>query len=719
MRKFVIALMLLLFVGKLSAGEGMWIPMLLGDWNEKEMQSMGMRLTAEDIYSINHSSLKDGIVLFGSGCTAEIVSDQGLLFTNHHCGYGSIQKHSSLENDYLTNGFWALNQAEELPNPGLTVTMLMKMEDVTQQILIGITDKMTEQERYQKIDENSKVLTKQAKELSGWDAEVKPFFQDNQFYLLYTQTFKDIRLVGAPPSLIGKFGGDTDNWMWPRHTGDFSVFRIYVGKDNKAADYSADNQPYKPNFHFPISLKGVDEGDFTFVYGYPARTSEYLSSFAVKMVTEESNPHRINLRQKRLDIYGKYAANNPVVRIQYASKDAGVANGWKKMIGESRGINRLNGIEKKKDFETSFMQWANTEETLKNQYAGLIPAFESTYQEYSPIKIAADFLTEAGLGIELLNFTNRFKALVDESTKDQPDQKKIDEMVAGLLRQTETHFKDYYQPIDREVATELLWYYINNQAAGFRPDFLNKLNAGSKSYTADYVNRLFEKSLFAQKESVVALLTDFSKKKVKKIIQDPAYQIVMSQRAFSETRIQPFVKTLGTRIDSLQRIYMQGQMEMQCDKRFYPDANFTLRITYGKVGGFEPADGVYYDYFTTLDGIIEKDDPDVMDYRIDARLKQLYSDHDFGIYADKEGQMRVAFTASNHTTGGNSGSPVMNAEGQLVGINFDRCWEGTMSDLMYDPAVCRNISVDIRYVLFVIDKYAGAGHLIKEMTLIE
>lgn len=720
MKRFIFGLFVIAFFTKsLFAGEGMWIPMLLNGANEREMREMGMKITADDIYSLNHSSMKDAVVLFSRGCTAEIVSDQGLILTNHHCGFSEIQKHSSLENDYITNGFWATNNKEELPNPGLTVTMLMQMEDVTDFALMGVTKEMTEVQRKEKIAVNTKAICEKAKERSGFDAEVRPFFQDNQFYLLYTQVFKDIRLVGAPPSMIGKFGGDTDNWMWPRHTGDFSVFRIYVGKDNKPADYSADNVPFKPNYHFPISLKGVEENDFTFVFGYPARTSEYLPSYSVKLTAEKSNPHRVELRGMRLDIFNKYSATDQKVKIQYASKDAGVSNGWKKMIGESKGIERLNGVERKQMQEIDFISWANMDESRKAKYGGLIHAFETTYTKYEPLKIAGDFMSEAGYGIEIVSFVSKFKALVDESAKANVEAGKIEVQIKGLQSQTKSFFKDYHQPIDREVATALISYYIANQSVDFRPSFLNTINAQSKQTISDYVNKLFDKTLFIDETAVNALLIDFNMKKIRKITQDPVYQIVMSLKDFNEIQIQKPLKTIGTSLDSLQRIYMQAQMEMQSEKQFYPDANSSLRVTYGKVGGFSPADAVYYNYFTTLDGIIEKENPEVFDYVLDEKIKSIYYTKDFGPYADKDGKMRIAFAASNHTTGGNSGSPVLNAEGQLVGINFDRCWEGTMSDLMYDPAMCRNISVDVRYVLFVIDNYAGAHHLIEEMTLIK
>ena len=716
MKKLLIVMAVLMLPFRaLLAGEGMWIPMLLKQLNEKEMKEMGMNISAEDIYSINQSSLKDAIVLFGRGCTGEIVSDQGLLLTNHHCGFGQIQKHSSLENDYLTNGFWAMNKGEELPNPGLTVTMLMKMEEVTAQVLEGVSDDMTEADRSAKIAENSKKLVEAAEKESGYSVFIRDFFLGNQYYMIYNQIFKDIRLVGAPPSNIGKFGGDTDNWMWPRHTGDFSVFRIYVDKDGKPADYSPDNVPYKPAYHLPVSLKGVDEGDFTFVFGYPARTSEYLPAVAVNLITEVTNPPKIKLRETRLDIFGKYAANDPKVRIQYAAKDAGVANYWKKMIGESKGIRRLNGIERKQQLEKEFTAWAKAGN--HTAYEGLIPAFDNTYAQLEPINLASDFVREGGMGIELISFAARFKAL-SEVTKET-DPAKIESMVASLKNQSADFFKDYYQPIDREVAKALLTIYRAEQPENFRPAFLNEIDNKYKGDVAAYVEQLFDKSLFAQEESVNKLLNSFGSKKAKTIQRDPAFQAFNSLSEFFVGNLQPKIISLNATIDSLERLYMRGLMDMQPEKRFYPDANFTLRVTYGHVDGYSPADAVEYNHFTTYKGILEKEDPNVYDYVVEPKLKTLFETKDFGPYADKDGNLRVAFTASNHTTGGNSGSPVLNADGQLVGINFDRCWEGTMSDLMYDPEMSRNISVDIRYLLFIMDKYAGAGHLVKEMTLVE
>ena len=715
MKKLMIflAVLMLPYYG-LVAGEGMWIPMLLKQLNEKEMKAMGMRITAEDIYSVNQSSLKDAIVLFGRGCTGEIVSDQGLLLTNHHCGFGQIQQHSSLENDYLTNGFWAMSREEELSNPGLTVTMMKKMEEVTAQVLEGVNDGMSMKERGEKISENSKALIEAAEKESGYQVTIKDFFIDNQYYMIYNEIYKDIRLVGAPPSNIGKFGGDTDNWMWPRHTGDFSVFRIYVDKDGKPAEYSPDNVPFKPDYHLPISLNGAKAGDFTFVFGYPARTSEYLPSQAVNLITEVTNPPKIKLRETRLDIFSKYSNADPKVRIQYASKHAGVANYWKKMIGESKGIRRLHGIERKQDFEQEFMSWAKQE---NNSYQGLVPAFEQSYSQLEKYNLAADYVREAGLGTELLSFAARFRSL-SEVDKETPEDK-LQSLIASAQSASESFFKDYYMPIDQEVAVALLDIYRAEQPANFRPEFLNEIDKKFKGDTKKYVQQLFEKSVFTSEESVNKLLQNFSYKDAKKIVRDPAFEAYGSIRSFFDEQLSQPMQQLMAQNDSLQRLYMLAQMQMQPDKRFYPDANFSLRVTYGNVDGFHPADAVYYNSYTTLAGIMEKEDPNIYDYVVEDKLKTLYQEQDFGPYGNELGEMPVAFAASNHTTGGNSGSPVLNADGQMIGINFDRCWEGTMSDLMYDPAMSRNISVDIRYVLFIIDKFAGASHLVDEMTVIK
>ncbi len=706
----LITLFLTLSIGVAKAGEGMWIPMLL-QYNEKEMQEMGMNITAEDIYSINHSSLKDAIVLFGGGCTGEIVSDYGLLLTNHHCGYDYIQKHSSVEHDYLTNGFWAMNRGEELPCPGLSVIFLREMRDVTEQVLEGINIDTPEAERQAKIDENIKKIIAATEKETKYKVSIKPFFLGNEYYLLLNEVYTDVRLVGCPPSNIGKFGGDTDNWVWPRHTGDFSIFRVYADKDGHPAVYDKDNVPYKPAKHLDISLKGAEEGDFAFVFGYPARTNEYLPAVAVDQEANLIDPIVVDLRGKVLDIYNKYQEQDPKVRIQYASKHAGLGNGWKKWMGVTEGINHFHGVEKKHEYEGRFYDWV-MQSRSRYMYANLLKDFKQNYQDLEPYELAYTYMAEAGLRIELVSFAGRFSRLLD-MTKDTP-RDDIDRILNQLRGTTASFFKDYYEPIDREVASMLLKEYLKAQPADFRPDFLNDIKD-----VDEFVDKLFSKSMFTDQEKVNAVLNGFKPSKVKKLANDPALKVYQSLIGFYRNEVYSHISSLNNDIDRLRRIYMKGQMEMEPEKRFSPDANFTLRVTYGKVEGFRPKDGMNYRHFTTLEGIMQKENPDIYDYVVEPRLKELYNNKDYGRYADKDGTMHVAFTASVHTTGGNSGSPILNADGQLLGLNFDRCWEGTMSDLIYDPAICRNISVDIRYVLFIIDKFAGAGHLIDEMTIVE
>ncbi len=713
---FLVAIIVVISRISLFAGEGMWIPMLLQQMNEKEMQEMGMKITAEDIYSLNKSSLKDAILLFGRGCTSEIISKDGLLLTNHHCGFGNIQKHSTIENDYLTDGFWAMNRGEELPNPGLTATLLVEMKNVTDSVLNDIDDNMSMINRKITIKANIKRIITNFEKDSKYKASIKPFFKGNAYYMMITEVFKDIRLVGAPPSNIGKFGGDTDNWMWPRHTGDFSLFRIYVDKDGNPAEYSEDNVPYQPKFYFPISIDGVEEDDFTFVFGYPARTNEYLPSYAIEMITEIGNPNKIELRETRLDIFKRYANKDPEVRIKYATKDARVANYWKKMIGESGGVKRMNGIKQKRDYENEFTKWAIS--SGNDQNASIMPEFKKLYDKLTPLKVASEYMMEGGMAIEIVKFASKYYKLVKLSKEDPKNTVEINKQIAKLKTQNAAFFKDYYKPIDEEVMTSLLKLYDNNLKSEYKPEFFevihNKYNNDYKAYTK-YV---FSKSMFDKEEKLNSLINNYKSKSYKKIEKDPAFIMAMEMGTLHREKLGLQMVELNNAIDSLQRIYMKAQMEMSPNDRFYPDANFTLRVSYGNVGGYSPKDAVYYKHFTTLEGIMEKEDPDIYDYVVTDKLRELYETKDYGKYADKDGSLHVGFAASNHTTGGNSGSPVLNANGELVGVNFDRCWEGTMSDLIYDPKVCRNISIDIRYFLFIVDKYAGAGYLLEEMNLV-
>jgi hypothetical protein len=717
-KKTLIGLFTILYISA-SAGEGMWIPLFLGELNEAEMKEMGMRISAEDIYSINNASLKDAIVIFGGGCTGEIVSDQGLMLTNHHCGYGRIQSHSSLEHDYLTDGFWAMNREEELPNPGLSVTFLISMEDVTERVLENVIDNMTEATRDSVIDQNiEKIKSEAVDEDSHYKARVVPFYSGNQYFLFITEVYEDVRLVGAPPSNIGKFGGDTDNWMWPRHTGDFSVFRIYADSNNRPAKYSEDNVPYKPKKHMPVSLKGVEKGDFTFVFGYPGSTQQYIPSFAVELITEVQNPIRIDLREKRINVMNRYIKDDDLVRIQYSAKLAGIANGWKKWIGESRGIARMEAIAEKQKMEDEFQVWANADPLRKEKYGELLDAFEGTYTDLEPVEEAFTYVVEAGMGIELVRYAYSFNKLVNAS-KEDPDDEEIARILEEYENSAERFFKNYYLPIDYEIFSILLGSYYDNLDPSSWPAAFEEIRDKYSGDIDAYREEVFEKSIFTSAENVDVFLDNYKPGKYKKIEKDPAYRLASSiyQEYFND--IRPELRSLDGRIDSLQRIYMKAQMEFMPGHRFYPDANFTLRVTYGNVDGYYPMDAVYYEYYTTLEGIMEKEDPDIYDYVVEDKLKQLYKEKDYGRYAHKDGTMRVCFIATNHTSGGNSGSPVLNADGHLVGLNFDRNWEGTMSDIVYDPDQCRNITLDIRYCLFIMDKFAGAGYLVDEMTLIE
>ncbi|PID94494.1 MAG: serine protease [Bacteroidetes bacterium] len=710
----------LMFHGIVSfAGEGMWIPLFLKALNEKEMQDMGMRISAEEIYSINQACLKDAIVLFGRGCTGELVSEEGLLLTNHHCGYGAIQRHSSIEHDYLTDGFWAMNRKEELPNPGLSVSFLIRMEDVTARVLEKVTDKMTEKERNEVVAQQVKAITEEAVKDTHYKAIIKPFYYGNEYYMFVYEEFTDVRLVGAPPSNIGKFGGDTDNWMWPRHTGDFSVFRVYADKNNQPAEYSEENVPYKPKKHLTISLKGVKKDDFSFVFGYPGTTMEYVPGLEVESKVRYENPVAINLRTKRLDIMKAAMERDPEVRIQYSAKVARIANGWKKMQGENRGIKRLHGIARKQAFEKEFEAWVKASPQRSAQYGELMPAFEELYKEITPLRESFNYLVNAGLGVEAVRFAYSFNRLMRMCENKEATDEAVAEMVEKLKASTNSFFKDYQESIDRKLFSTLLKIYYEEGSPAFRPSFFLDMKEKEVADFEAYAEKVYAKTMFAHKERVLDYLTHFKRRKARKIGKDPLFKIATSIYDLYFNEIDPRMSVLEVEMDSLMRIYMRAQREMQPEHRFYPDANLTLRVTYGKVDDYSPRDAVFYHHYTTLEGIMEKEDPAIYDYVVEDKLKALYQGKDYGRYGDADGSMHVCFIASNHTTGGNSGSPVLNADGHLIGLNFDRNWEGTMSDLMYDPDQCRNITLDIRYCLFIIDKFAGAGHLVEEMTLVD
>ena len=658
------------------------------------MNSAGFKLTAEDIYSINRSSLKDAVLLFGSGCTGEVISDEGLFLTNHHCGYYFIGSHSSVEHDYLTNGFWAMNRSEELPNPGLTVSFLIRMEDVTDRALKGVGDEMPQAERDSMVKANAAGVIAKATAGTHYEAAVEPFYYGNQYFLFVYEKFRDVRLVAAPPSAIGKFGGDTDNWMWPRHTGDFSMFRIYADKNNNPADYSKDNVPYRPRRSFTISTAGLKEGDFTMVYGNPGRTMQYVVSDAIDYAVNRGNPAKIKMRTMRLEIMNAEQAKDPATRIAYAAKNARVSNQWKKWQGESKGLARLGTLDKKRAFEAQFTAWAAD----KPLYRDVLPKLRALYAELAPYAFARDYYQEAYQAIEMTQFAqNAAKGIF------KPDAEK-----AG-----DGFFKNYSQTIDRLSTQAVLGEYVKNVPAEWTPAYF--LEAVQKAGGIDrYVDELFEQSNFSTIEKYKALASADSATKAAALQNDPALLLAEAFNTFYNTKVDGTYKRLNTEINTLYRLYMKGLMEMQPDRTFFPDANLTLRVAYGTVEGYSPVDAVYYEPFSTIDGIMEKDNPDIYDYNIPQRLRDLYRTKEYGRW-NVDGSVPVCFLATNHTTGGNSGSPVLNGRGQLVGINFDRTWESTMSDYEFDVVKCRNIIVDIRYVLFVIDRIGNAGYLLDEM----
>ena len=702
-----------LYVSALHAREGMWIPIFLEKYNLEEMRQMGFRLSAQDIYDVNHASMKDAVVIFGGGCTGELISGDGLLITNHHCGYRQIQMHSSVENDYLTHGFWAGNRGEELPNQGLSVSFLERMEDVSNRVFEGTAGLGSQEEKDKRISQNMAAIEREAQEDGKFRATVRPFFYGNQYFLNVYKVYTDVRLVGAPPSSIGKFGGDTDNWVWPRHTGDFALFRIYAGRDNEPASYSPDNVPYKPKKFFPISLRGVEPGDFTMVFGYPGRTTQYLPSQAVELIHRQRNPDRIAIRDVKLEIMGRHMADDPKVRIQYASKYAGVSNAWKKWQGENLGLERLDATNRKLAFEKEFQAWATAKGVWENEYAPLFNLFRTQYQEYAPYAKAADYYSEiAWSGIEIFTMANYVQIFLRQVNREN---EVTESAMQSFRRLSDNFFKDFHQPVDEELFSRLLHVLANDLPLEYQPAELRQIlrkNQGDK-----LIRNVYRKSVLTDQNKLVSLTSSGSLHKVKALEKDPVFQLFRTLRTFYDSNILPSLQGMESELESAMKPYMAGIMQMREDGMFYPDANSTLRVSYGRVEGYEPLDGIQYKHYTTLTGIMEKDNPDIYDYDVPARLKELYHNGDFGEYG-RDGVMPVCFVASNHTSGGNSGSPVLNAEGHLIGINFDRGWEGTMSDIMYDPDQCRNISLDMRYALFIIDKFAGAGYLLEEMQIV-
>jgi flagellar biosynthesis chaperone FliJ len=698
------------------ADEGMWLPQLLAQLNEKQMKSMGMKMSAKDIYSINSGSLKDAIVSFNGGCTGEVISSKGLLLTNHHCGFDAIQNHSTIERNYIRDGFWARNFGEEIANPGMFVTFIIRIDDVTKQVLNGVTSSMDEKERQSIIDKNIAEARKGVKKENHQESFIRAFFDGNQYYLFVTETYKDIRLVGAPPSSIGNFGKDSDNWMWPRHTGDFSMFRIYAGKDNKPADYSADNVPYTPKRALSISLDGVAENDFTMVFGFPGRTTQYLHSAAVEQIMKINDPVKIAIRDKALGVIDGFMRKDEKIKIQYAAKYAGISNSWKKWQGEVLGLTSTNAVGKKQNYEALFQQRVDANPQWKSAYGSLLTSLSDTYREFENYSLARDYFNETMSRIEAFAINVQLNSL--RSAKEKNGEQGFYETLPRVKARLEDLYKEYSPVVDKQLFIALMQKFVKDQPQEFvAPYLLNKLkeNNNDVSKLADELYNNID--LFQNGNKVLQQLATNPEVVLAANDMNHCNQLLSELNNYYSSKVTKNFTGLQTKINQLNRTYMKAQMEVMKERVFYPDANSTLRVTYGNVKGYNARDAVRYDFYTYLDGVMEKYKPGDYEFDVSEKLRELYKNKDYGQYGSN-GKMPVCFIARNHTTGGNSGSPALDAYGNLVGLNFDRVWEGTMSDINYDPSICRNIMVDIRYVLFIVDKYAGAGHLVKEMKLV-
>lgn len=716
-KKYVIILTCLIVGFRLNvkADEGMWLPMFIEKLNYADMKKMGLNLTAEQIYSVNNSSLKDAIVQFGGGCTAELISNQGLLITNHHCGYGSIQSHSTVDHDYLTNGFWAKSKSEELSNPGLSVTFLVKMEDVTEKILSVVNNKMSEKERNDKITENIKKLTDEATKGTAYKAIIRSFFDGNEFFMFVYEIYKDVRLVGAPPSSIGKYGADTDNWMWPRHTCDFSMFRVYTGPDGKPAEYSKDNIPMVPKHYLPVSIAGVNNGDFAMVMGYPGSTDRFLTSYGINLALEKFNPSIVKIREKKLELMRQDMDANSEVRIKYASKYASIANYWKYFIGQSKGLQRLNVYDKKKTIEDAFKVWVNANQERKTKYDSALIYISNAYNEISKYTVARMYYGEAILrGPEIISFARQFEKLNDLLTAKEQDKTKIDEAVKGLKELMPTLFKDYNAPTDKKLFAALFDMFYQDVNKDQQPEMMANIVKKYKNDFNKYAEYVFSKSIFCDEKKVNAFLDKTSAKVLK---NDPAF-IVMQAFNSKYKELNEKITGPSLHLNKGNRLFVAGLREMYPETKFYPNANSTMRLTYGKVMDYDAADAVHYNYYTTLEGVMEKEDPNNWEFIVPAKLKELYKNKDYGRYAEN-GILKTCFITNNDITGGNSGSPVLNGNGELIGLAFDGNWEAMSGNIAFEPDLQRCINVDIRYVLFIIDKYAGATNLINEMTIID
>ena len=700
---------------RVHADEGMWLLSLIAQVNMDEMTEMGLQLTADQIYSVNHASLKDAVGALDRGsCTAELVSPDGLLLTNHHCGYGEIQYHSSLEHDYLKDGFWAMTREEELPNEGKTITFLVRMDEVTDRIVPELNEQMGMQERASKVRSLSEAIINEATDGTHYEASVRSMFNGNRYFLFVTETYMDVRLVGAPPESIGKFGADTDNWMWPRHTGDFSIFRVYTGPDGLPAEYSPDNIPLKPKHFLPISLKGYEKGDFTMVLGFPGSTTRYMTSWEVQESLEIDHPIRIQVRGILLELMMQDMQQSEKVRLQYASKHSRSSNYWKNSIGMMEALKKLKVTETKQQQEAEFTAWVNQDAARKEMYGHALSDIESAVAGRRDLQIASSYIIEAYyLGMETVRFGRNLRELEMALDNPEPNQEQIQMITAALKENAEGFFKDYNPPTDEKITAAMINILMDELDDQYLPASILEVKTKYKGNSAKYVENYFKKSILTDQDRYNAFMDNPSLKVLRK---DPGYQAVQGFQKLYEigSRMAQYEESYmrGT------RLYLKGLMEMHPDKDFYSDANSTMRMNYGVVGDYFPRDAVLYTHFTTLKGVMEKEDPNNFEFVVSDRLKELYKAKDYGPYG-VNGTMHVCFTSNNDITGGNSGSPVMNANGELLGLAFDGNWEAMSGDVAFEPNLQKCISVDIRYVLFIIDKYAGAGHLVREMTLVD
>ncbi len=719
MRKISIILLLFFFIGlQAQKGEGgMWMPNTIKQV-ESDMQGMGMSISADEIWNNDKPSIKDAVVQFGGGCTAEIMSDKGLVFTNHHCGYDAIQKLSTLEHNYLQDGFWANSFEEELPAEGLTVTFIDDIVDVTDQVLEGVTDSMSAKERQSTIDKNINKIKKLTPQDRFHTFTIKPFFKGNKYYMIKKTTYADVRLVGTPPASLGKFGGDTDNWEWPRHTADFSVFRVYADQNNQPAVYSPNNKPYKPKYFFKVNIEDLKPEDFTMVIGFPGRTNEYLTSYAVKQIQDIRDPARVSVREITLGIMDKRMAKDKALKLKLASKHAGLANYWKFWIGESQGLKKFKAVEAKQKFEQDFTNKVNSNPEWKEKYGDILPRLQKLYGQLEPYLTVQDYTSEIfGRNVQLPSIAMVAGML----------EKQSEERGEAFYKMVKDRYKDYIinnmmknfdKETDKEIFANLLDFYVKNVDSQYISPELKK--ALENKTPQELVNEWYEKSNLTTKEGIEKLFSkETSKEFTAALNEDPAYKLLIAQQKWIDEKVSNPVNKINTEISALMSKYLKAQMEVYNNKAFYPDANFTMRVSYGRVKGFHPKDAVFYEPFTHGYGILEKYKPGDPEFDLPADVVELLKKKDYGRYASKDGTLITDFLATNHITGGNSGSPILNGRGEHIGLAFDGVWQGIMEDIYYRPEVARSIHVKDNYVLWVIDKVGHCNHIIDELTIVD